>query len=127
MAEEVFDHRIHPAPQFSSPGSPQDDVTTLPLRVTRAIELNQPVDPYKLILHNGRATRIVDLPTADLRALSGLGHQPSDIRQRDIIPWPLQEGKWLWKPWECRVSDGFRGVWVDDQHLACPGCGMDFT
>ena len=111
--------------QFASP-SGDYRIETLYIRINRALELNVPMDPYKLLMYNGQPTRIMNLPTQDLRALSGYGHQESDIRQRSIVPLP--DGfRWQWKPQECRVADGFRGVWVDEEHLACPGCGMDFT
>lgn len=111
------------------PSAPSLDfrLETFALRLNRAFELNKPVTHDYLVRYNGQPMRLVYLPTQDLRAAAGFGHFEWDIKNRAIIPWPLPEGKWPAKPEMCPVADGHRGVWVDRDHLACPGCGMDFT
>ena len=38
------------------------------------------------------------------------------------------DGKqWPYTPNMCLLANNTRGVWVDPQHLACPGCGLDMT
>jgi hypothetical protein len=109
--------------QFSSP-SGDYRVETLPARIEAAISLNTPVNPGEIIIYNGVPTAIEDLPTANLRALAGYGH-PEPFH-RPVIELP--EGiEWAYTPNMCLVASGHRGVWVDNEHLACPGCGMDFT
>lgn len=102
------------------------DPKTLSLRMNRALTYSGPVDPYALVEYEGETMRIMNLPTQELRAMMGFGHTSYDMRTRNIHKRP--DGKeWPWRPENCRVADGHRGVWINESTLTCPGCGMDFT
>lgn len=83
-----------------------------------------PVDPASTVTYNGVETKIEDLPTADLRAGLGYGHYGPFLR-------PVVErtdGKqWPYTPNMCLLASNSKGVWVNPEHLACPGCGLDIT
>jgi hypothetical protein len=73
--------------------------------------------------YNGQVVATRDLP-APIRHHFGYGHFPE---QGDaVIPHP--EGKiWPYTPDTCLRADDLSGLWVDSEHLACPGCGLDVT
>jgi hypothetical protein len=83
-----------------------------------------PVNPQSPVTYNGVSIAIEDLPTADLRASLGYGHyKPFHrpiIQRTDNKPWP-------YTPNMCLIATNHKGVWVDPEHLACPGCGLDMT
>lgn len=83
-----------------------------------------PIDPRATIKYNGVEIRVEDLPTADLRASMGYGHYGPF--RRPVIE--RTDGKsWPYTPNMCLLAANTRGVWVDPEHLACPGCGLDMT
>jgi hypothetical protein len=83
-----------------------------------------PVDPTAVLRADGEEIKIEDLPTAGLRAMMGYGHTEPFLRP--IIE--RTDGKqWPYTPNMCLLASNPKGVWVDPQHLACPGCGLDFT
>lgn len=83
-----------------------------------------PVDPTAILRSDGEEIRIEDLPTAEMRAMMGYGHfQPF---HRPVIE--RTDGKqWPYTPNMCLLANNPKGVWVDPEHLACPGCGLDGT
>lgn len=101
---------------------------TLQARIDRAIELNGTTDPKALVQslegETAEVYAIEDLPSPSLRAMMGYGHDEpfkrAVIHRPDGVPWP-------YTPSMCLVSGGITGVWVDAEHLTCPGCGLDFT
>lgn len=125
---------------FESPDSPpsygstmQHDPTKYPFVAPKPEELQAyidqaitttPVDPRTIVLYDGFTYPIENLPSPKLRAMFGYGHYSrSDrpvIERTDGKPWP-------YTPKTCRLADNPKGVWVDPQHLACPGCGRDGT
>lgn len=86
--------------------------------------ISTPVDPQEIVLYDGVPFAIEDLPSAGLRAMHGYGHtNPFD---RDVVT--RTDGKsWPYTPNTCLLADNPKGVWVDPEHLACPGCGRDGT
>lgn len=122
---------------FSSPPSYgstlETDPTKYPFVAPKPEELQgyidaaiqtSPVDPRAIVTYNGQSYTIEDLPTALLRTMSGYGHI-KPFRRRVI---ERTDGKsWPYTPNMCLIADNPRGVWVDPQHLACPGCGLDVT
>ena len=74
----------------------------------------------EIVNYNGKDIKIRDLPMSE-RPFFGYGHFPSHI-VRPLIP-----GDWPYTPSTCLEADSMTGVWVDDEHLACTGCGADFT
>lgn len=100
-------------------------VETLQARIDEAMSKKAPVDPERIIEHNGVPTKLEDLPTASDRAMFGYGHfQPFSrpVNERpDGVNWP-------YTPNMCLVADQHTNwVWVDSEHLSCPGCGIDGT
>lgn len=80
------------------------------------------VNPDDIVDLDGIPTRIRDLPRLEA-ALFGYGHVliPSD--GREVLP-----GAWPYTPETCRRADGtWPGTWIDPEHLACTGCGLDCT
>lgn len=104
---------------------------TLRARVDAAMAYNSPIDPETVVLHNNVPYRILDLPHRGLQVQHGYGHWTNDIDRRPQLTRP--DGvPWAYTPETCCIAAGpparpARGVWIDDQHLACPGCGVDFT
>lgn len=131
------DDQLEPLPGFGSPpayGSTlESDITKYPYVAPKPEELQgyidaaiqtSPVDPRATVALNGVEVAIEDLPTASLRASMGYGH--IGPFQRPVIE--RTDGKqWLYTPNMCLIADNMRGVWVDPEHLACPGCGLDVT
>jgi hypothetical protein len=80
-------------------------------------------DPGEVVDFNGEPTRIRDLPPA-MAAMFGYGHILSPGAEwRKVLP-----GVWPYTPQTCRRSDcAWPGTWIDDEHLACTGCGLDCT
>lgn len=99
---------------------------TLAARVAEAIETNEPIDPKAEIDYNGEVYAIEDVPSVLARAMLGYGHDSSDIVRREHLTRPDNE-PWAYTPQTCLVASGHRGVWIDPEHLCCPGCGLDFT
>lgn len=75
-------------------------------------------DPGTVIL-DGVETRIADLDDKNLRAMFGYGH--FNPYHRSVLP-----GDWPHIPDTCQ-PDNHVGVWLDESHLACSGCGLDCT
>lgn len=104
-------------------------IETLQNRVIRALETRQFVDPMEKINFNGVNMRILDLPGSDHQAMMGYGHFPGVLG----VPLPRPDGvEWAYTPETCQVSSGKQGVtplgvWIDEEHLVCPGCGLDLT
>lgn len=135
--EALPDTRIPPTIQVGSPSNygstMQHDPTKYPYVAPKPSELQyyidqaittKPVDPRELVSYNGATFPIENLPTLELRAMFGLGHYPPS--DRPVVQ--RSDGKpWLFTPDTCRLADNPKGVWVDPQHLACPGCGRDGT
>lgn len=83
-----------------------------------------PVDPRAVIRYNGESMAIEDVPSSEIRASLGYGHYGPF--SRPVIK--RTDGKsWPYTPNMCLLAGNIRGVWVDPQHLACPGCGLDMT
>lgn len=100
-------------------------VETLQARIDAALNLKIPVHPESTINFNGVPTKIEDLPTASDRAMQGYGHYNPFSRPVNERP----DGKqWMYTPNMCLVAgDHTNWVWVDSEHLSCPGCGIDGT
>jgi hypothetical protein len=82
------------------------------------------VDPSTTVMHEGVETKIEDLPTAELRALAGYGH--FNPFSSEVLERP--DGKqWPYTPNMCLIATNPGGVWLDPEHLACPGCGKEFA
>lgn len=83
-----------------------------------------PVDPRAIITYNGESMAIEDVPSSEIRASLGYGH--FGPFSRPVIE--RTDGKnWPYTPNMCLLAGNIRGVWVDPEHLACPGCGLDMT
>lgn len=97
---------------------------TLQARIDKLLQAQPPIDPKTTTDYRGDEIAIEDLPTPELRASFGYGHfQPFNrnvIHRPDGVLWP-------YTPNMCLVADIGKGVWLDEDHLACPGCGLDFT
>jgi hypothetical protein len=128
-------YRLEPSYQITGTRTPIVDtrLETLQARIDAGIEYNGgPIDPQGIVQLTDGETRnyyIENLPTAELRALSGYGHfQPF---QCPVIYRP--DGvAWAYTPNMCLVAGGAKGkapsgVWIDEEHLVCPGCGLDCT
>jgi hypothetical protein len=84
----------------------------------------EPIDPQAPVTYNGVSFTIEDLPTSGLRAMFGYGH-PAPFSRAVIL---RTDGKqWPYTPNMCLLAGNPKGIWVDPQHLACPGCGLDMT
>lgn len=83
-----------------------------------------PIDPRAIVTYNGKRVAIEDLPSALLRTMSGYGHLGPF--QRPVIE-RIDGKSWPYTPNMCLLADNPRGVWIDPEHLACPGCGLDVT
>lgn len=95
----------------------------LQARIDAAI-VTAPVDPAATVTYGTEDVKIEDLPSADLRASLGYGHYGPF--SRPVIE--RTDGKqWPYTPNMCLLAANYRGVWVDPEHLACPGCGLDIT
>lgn len=97
--------------------------------IDQALKSRTLVDPQDNVQYDGQDYHLEDLPTAHLRAMHGYGHfrpfHSPVIARPDNKPWP-------YTPNMCLVAGGALGqtplgVWIDDQHLVCPGCGLDCT
>jgi hypothetical protein len=85
------------------------------------------IDPRQIVTYNGESYEIRDLPSVMARFGWGYGHHPVDVRHREHLSRPDAK-PWLYTPETCLVAGaGVAGVWIDAEHLACPGCGLDFT
>ncbi|MFE0472408.1 hypothetical protein ACFW2V_12410 [Streptomyces sp. NPDC058947] len=83
------------------------------------------IDPNEIVEFNGQLVAIKDIPSAQIRALYGLGHLPEP--GREVIPNPTGEA-WPYRPEDCPRAAEMTGTWINDgQYLVCPGCGMDGT
>lgn len=88
-----------------------------------AMSERRETDPDEVIELNGTPTKIRDLPRADA-AMHGYGHilGPGE-GWRKVLP-----GNWPYTPQACRRAGGtWPGIWIDPEHLACTGCGLDCT
>jgi len=81
------------------------------------------VSPDEIVEVNGVPTRIGDLPPGDA-AMFGYGHVLGPGESwRKVLP-----GDWPYTPKTCRRAGGvWPGTWIDPEHLACTGCGLDCT
>lgn len=83
------------------------------------------IDADRVVRYNGEPMSIKDIPSAQVRALYGLGHLPE--AGRDVIPNPTGD-PWPYEPENCPQAGEGAGVWINGgQHLVCPGCGLDGT
>jgi hypothetical protein len=105
------------------------NTSDLQAQIDKALESRTLIDPQNIVEYNGQLYKIEDLPEAGLRASFGYGHFTPFLRpcidRPDGKPWP-------YTPNMCLVASGALGqtplgVWIDDQHLCCPGCGLDCT
>jgi hypothetical protein len=110
--------------------------TTLAARIQAAFEYNgPPIDPaaHIAIPQGGtlpdRVYHLEDVPDASTRAQFGYGHfrpfEKGVIQRPDGVPWP-------YTPNMCLIAGGpmgkpARGVWITENYLVCPGCGLDLT
>lgn len=78
-------------------------------------------DLNQIVELNGISLKIRELPISE-RPFFGYGHFPSHGIGRTILP-----GNWPYTFDTCLEADNPRGVWIDDEHLACTGCGLDST
>lgn len=99
---------------------------TFAARQERAMNDRLVTDPKGLVTVNGEDFHLEDVPSIRLRAAFGYGHFPGDVKHREHLIRP-DELPWPYTPSTCLVPEGKVGVWVDEEHLACPGCGLDFT
>lgn len=106
---------------------PELVIPRLAERIAIALSQRTPLDPKTVVTFNGERMAIEEVPSLQARWMLGYGHDPADVRQREHLP--RGEGEnWAYTPSTCLVADqGTMGVWVDTTHLACPGCGLDFT
>lgn len=82
----------------------------------------------RLITWGGVDIPVRAIPDLEERAACGVGHFPFDVHHRSVLPAPADQA-WPYKPETC-LTDlylGQGGLWVDPEHLACRGCGLDFT
>lgn len=100
------------------------DPTTLPARVEGA--LLPAINPKATTTYNGEKYAIEDLPSPALRAMMGYGHHPVDLPRRERLTRP-DNVPWTYTPETCLIASNVKGVWLDAEHLACPGCGVDYT
>lgn len=96
-------------------------------RLESALNRRTAIDPRALVTVNGEEFRIEDLPSTALRECFGYGHRTWDVDHREHLTRP--DGlTWPYTPLNCLVTgSGGPGVWIDAEHLVCPGCGLDFT
>lgn len=100
---------------------------TFPARLAEALEKRQPADPHQHISLQRATYELQDIPSQVMRASYGYGHFPGDVRRREHLTRP-DALPWAYTPETCLVAGaGSIGVWIDDAHLCCPGCGLDFT
>lgn len=102
------------------------DPATFADRHERAMNKRLVTDPKGLVTVNGEDFHIEDVPSIALRASFGYGHYSFDIKRREHLKRP-DKLPWPYTPSTCLTPNGHIGVWVDEEHLACPGCGLDFT
>lgn len=116
-------------PDGDSSHFPDSEIGILSLteRISHALSRRQAIDPREQVNYNGERMAIEEVPSLQARWMMGYGHDPADVRQRTHHP--RGEGQnWAYTPSTCLVaSQGSIGVWIDDSHLTCPGCGLDFT
>jgi len=97
-------------------------------RLQAALAKRTPVDPHQKFNLGYDTVELQDLTTAVVRAFNGYGHFPEDVRLRDHLTRP--DGlPWAYSsPETCLVADQTTGgVWINSEHLVCPGCGLEFT
>jgi hypothetical protein len=81
-----------------------------------------PAGNRRTVTYKGVAMAVADVPNPYLRAMLGYGHYPDHNR-------PVLAGGWPWTPATCPTDDYPEsvGIWLDEEHLACRGCGLDIT
>lgn len=101
------------------------DPKTLSKRINEILE--RAIDPKATTTYHGETMAIEDIPSPLVRIMMGMGHHPFDadgkttLRRPDGEPWPYSSLG------VCLVAAEIKGVWVDETHLACAGCGLDYT
>jgi hypothetical protein len=100
------------------------DPTTLQARVDEG--LKHAIDPKLITGYKGEDMAIEDIPDPAIRSMMGYGHPAYDVKhfehltRRDNVPWS-------YTPETCLIAGNLKGVWIDSDHLVCPGCGLDYT
>jgi hypothetical protein len=80
------------------------------------------VDLDEIVIVDAVPARIGDM-TWPHGAPYGYGHMAIyKANGREQLP-----GDWRWTPQTCLAAGGGQGIWIDPEHLACPGCGLDCT
>lgn len=124
MAETPQQRRDRLAEEGTSPVLVDNHHQQFREKVRKA--LLQAIDPDMVISYNNEPMTIREVPDPSIRALLGFGHVPVDIRAREKFSRPDAK-PWAYTPESCLIASEITGVWIDADHLCCPGCGLDYT